>query len=414
MYYADPPAAPPPPPPGAPPPGASLPGAPPVQPPQGLAPVLVLFPGPAPQSRGAVAIRILLAIPHLIILYGLSVAAEIVLIIGWFAALFTGRLPDFAAEFETGFLRWQTRVQAYVLLLTDVYPPFALADAPYPVRVAALPGRLNRLAVLFRFILVIPAGIVLTVVSYGAFTIVLFITWLIVLVTGQMPAALHQALAASLRYSVRVTGYIFLLTSTYPGGLFGDQPPAPVYDQVFPPAPGPAFPAPPDPWRLVLSGGARRLVGWFLVIGAVMLAGVIAIVIIAANNAAKTVSAVDAYNQMQADASVFNTADESAARRAQACNGNFGCVTRIDVQIVGAYRTLAAQIAAIPMPSSRDSAAAATIAADADALANVYNQLGHSTSPAQYTSIAESGGLSNKLGALRTDFGNLLSTLRGS
>ena len=59
-----------------------------------------------------------------------------VAIIGWFGALFTGRLPVFAADFLAGYLRWLTRVFAYTILLTDVYPPFTLEDAEYPVRVA--------------------------------------------------------------------------------------------------------------------------------------------------------------------------------------------------------------------------------------------------------------------------------------
>src|SRR5205814_404962 len=81
-------------------------------------------------------------------------------------------------------------------LLTDVYPPFTLDDGDYPVRLAVMPGRLNRLAVLFRFFLLIPCWIVQGVVTYGALTIFMFVTWLIVLITGQMPDAIHQALAA--------------------------------------------------------------------------------------------------------------------------------------------------------------------------------------------------------------------------
>ena len=389
------------------------PGAPPA-PPEGLAPVLVAFPGPEPQSRGIVAIRIVLAIPHLIVLYALGVAAQIVTIIGWFAALFTGRLPDFAAEVDSGYLRWQTRVYAYILLLTDVYPPFALTDVPYPVRIATLPGRLNRLAVLFRFILIIPAGFVLAVISYGAFTVVLFVTWLIVLINGRMPVALHQALAAALRYNARVTGYILMLTSAYPGGLFGDQPAVPVYDQAFPPAPGPAFPPPPDPWRLVLSSAARKLVVWFLVIGAVLIAGVTVVAVIAVSNAANTVSAANAFNQMQAAANVLNNAEKNAASQTQACGqNNLTCVTKIDTQMANVYHQFAATMASISMPSSQDTAAAATILTDADQVATVYTQLGQATSAAQYVSIADSSDAQAEISKLRTDFDNLQSSLAG-
>jgi hypothetical protein len=178
-----------------------------------LAPVLVAFAGPAPQSRPTVLIRALMVIPHVVVLWALAIAAYVVVIIGWFGALFTGRLPGFAADFLTGFVRWQARVFGYAILLTDVYPPFTMEDADYPIRVAVRPGRLNRLAVLFRFFLMIPAGIVASVVSYGAFTLVQVVSWLIVLISGQMPDALYEALAAALRYQIRVYGFAFMLTS---------------------------------------------------------------------------------------------------------------------------------------------------------------------------------------------------------
>src|SRR3974390_3173191 len=187
-----------------------------------LAPVLVAFGGPGRQSRVTVLFRLLLAIPHAIVLYALGIAAEVVAIIGWFAALFTGRLPAFAADYLTGYLRWLTRVHGYVTLLTDVYPPFTLEDADYPIRVAVRPGRLNRLPGLFRPFLLIPAVIVQAVVIYGAYTVVLFVTWLIVLISGRMPGALYQAMAAVLRYQTRISGFTFMLTSTYPWGLSGD------------------------------------------------------------------------------------------------------------------------------------------------------------------------------------------------
>jgi hypothetical protein len=188
------------------------------------APILLAFGGPFPQRRLTVLFRFILFIPHYFVLYVLSIAAEVIAVIGWFAALFLGRLPEFAAEFLTGYLRWQTRVMAYMLLLTDQYPPFALDDAAYPVRIALRPGRLNRLAVFFRVILAIPVVVVAMLLLWGACTIALFVTWLIVLIAGRMPETLYAALAAVLRYQARVSGYMLLLTSAYPSGLFGDRP----------------------------------------------------------------------------------------------------------------------------------------------------------------------------------------------
>jgi hypothetical protein len=68
-----------------------------------------------------------MVVPHLIVLYFLSIAAAVVLVISWFAALFTANVPAGLHGFLEGFLRWNTRVGAYFLLLTDEYPPFSLS-----------------------------------------------------------------------------------------------------------------------------------------------------------------------------------------------------------------------------------------------------------------------------------------------
>ena len=138
----------------------------------GPPPVLVAVAEPAPQRRVTVAFRALMAIPHLFVLYFVLLAAGVVAFVGWWGALFTGRLPQFAVTFLGGVVRWATRVHAYELLLTDVYPPFSLEDDPtYPVRVAIPePQRLNRAAVFFRYFLAIPAGLLGAILAFGAST----------------------------------------------------------------------------------------------------------------------------------------------------------------------------------------------------------------------------------------------------
>lgn len=69
-----------------------------------------------------------LAIPHLVVLSVLGIALVVVVIIAWFAILFTGRFPRGLFDFVVGMLRWGTRVSAYAwLLVTDRYPPFSLS-----------------------------------------------------------------------------------------------------------------------------------------------------------------------------------------------------------------------------------------------------------------------------------------------
>jgi len=172
--------------------------------PQPAAPIMMAFAGPAQQRRLTVFFRLILVIPQAFVLFFVGIAAFVVVVIGWFGALFMGRLPRFAAEFLPGFLRWQMRVSAYEFLLTDKYPPFTLEpDDTFPVWLAAQPGRLNRWAVLFRFFLGLPASLLAYIVQSGAFSIVAFVTWLIVLFSGRMPPSLYQAYAAVLRYQAR-------------------------------------------------------------------------------------------------------------------------------------------------------------------------------------------------------------------
>ena len=78
------------------------------------------------RNRLTVFFRLILAIPQFIVIAVLGIAVWAVYVIAFFAVLFTGRWPQGLRNFAVGFMRWVLRVEAYVLLLTDDYPPFAL------------------------------------------------------------------------------------------------------------------------------------------------------------------------------------------------------------------------------------------------------------------------------------------------
>jgi hypothetical protein len=78
-------------------------------------------------SRWLIFVKWLLAIPHLIIVSLLSIAASVVVVIAFFAILFTARYPRALFDFFVGSVRWYQRVYGYAFLLfTDRYPPFDL------------------------------------------------------------------------------------------------------------------------------------------------------------------------------------------------------------------------------------------------------------------------------------------------
>jgi hypothetical protein len=78
------------------------------------------------RNRLTVGFRLFLVIPQLIMLVLLAIAGYVVLVIAFFAVLFTGRWPAGLRHFTLGVMRWWLRVETYLLLLTDKYPPFTL------------------------------------------------------------------------------------------------------------------------------------------------------------------------------------------------------------------------------------------------------------------------------------------------
>jgi hypothetical protein len=84
------------------------------------------------RNRLTVLVRLVLVIPHAVVLALLGLAATLVLLVSAFAILVTGRWPAGLRPFVVGCARWWLRVEAYMLLLVDDYPPFAFDDLSAP------------------------------------------------------------------------------------------------------------------------------------------------------------------------------------------------------------------------------------------------------------------------------------------
>jgi Domain of unknown function (DUF4389) len=355
------------------------------------------------RGRWSVAFRLLLLLPQAVVLFVLLLVGLVAIVLGWFAALALGRLPEPIARYLCHLTRYSTRVYAYGWLLTDRYPPFGFSAEDYPVQVELAPGRLNRLAVLFRLFLAIPASILAGLVVAG-WSVAAFFIWLLVLVAGRVPTSLFDATTAVLRYNMRTTAYTWLVTAAYPGGLFGDRPvptapPAPAAgpgsaaapQEAAPDAatlPGPPEgPEPPTPPRglLALSAAAKRLVILFLVLGILQY--------VASGAFSATTTSTRKTTEARSDFTAAHTTLGGRVQQHQqqiaACPApvQLNCVQSADRELAAAFAGFATELRRIGFPASAQ-AEAVELADLADRIASAMRERATATSPEEYQQLA--------------------------
>src|SRR6266704_4236966 len=84
------------------------------------------------RNRLTVFFRLILAIPHLIWVTLWGIVAALAAIANWFAILVRGQSPEGLHNFLATYLRYQTHVYAYVLLLADPFSGFG-GKPGYPI-----------------------------------------------------------------------------------------------------------------------------------------------------------------------------------------------------------------------------------------------------------------------------------------
>jgi hypothetical protein len=171
---------------------------------------------PEELSRWLIFVKWLLAIPHFIILYALSVAAEVISFIAFFAILFTKRYPRGLFDFVVNVNRWNANVGAYYGLFRDEYPPFSWEPGKYAVTYEVdYPEQLNRWLIFVKWLLAIPHYIVLLFLFIGAF-VAWVIAWFAILFTKRFPRGLFNFIVGVTRWQYRVNAYTGLLRDEYP------------------------------------------------------------------------------------------------------------------------------------------------------------------------------------------------------
>jgi ABC-type multidrug transport system fused ATPase/permease subunit len=168
------------------------------------------------RNRLTVFFRLILAIPHVIVLALWMIVLYIVSWVFWLIALFKGRLPDGIHNFVARVVRYSTHVYAYTSLLADPFPPFTGAEGAYPVDLQIdRPQQQNRLTIFFRLLLAIPAFILAYVLRL-LMNVLAFVGWFYALFTGRMSEGIESLGTYALRYEAQTFAYAFLLTDKYP------------------------------------------------------------------------------------------------------------------------------------------------------------------------------------------------------
>lgn len=160
-------------------------------------------------------------IPHGIILGIFSVVALVLHVIAFIVVLFTGRYPRGIYDIMIGYHGWSVRVDAYTNLMTDKYPPFTMSADDYPAVMGIdYQEEVSRGTALLRFLLGwlyvgIPHGIALGVLGIIGF-VLLIIAALAILFTERYPQGIFDFLQGIMRWSLRVSAYLYLLNDKYP------------------------------------------------------------------------------------------------------------------------------------------------------------------------------------------------------
>ena len=132
------------------------------------------------------------------------------------AILFRQVYPSYLLAFNEALLSFQTRIDTYLLLLTDEYPSIEENDVVSVTFPEVNAKELSRGLPLVKWFLAIPLYVVgFAYIIYGA--VLTVIAWFSILFTGNFPEYCAEGIVGVIAFWNRVTGYALLLvTDEYP------------------------------------------------------------------------------------------------------------------------------------------------------------------------------------------------------
>jgi hypothetical protein len=184
--------------------------------------VEVTIPYAESRNRGTVAVRLILAIPHMLLTGIWQYAVQIASVVQWFIILFTGKRNEGIWNFTNRWLAYASRTYNYLGLMFDEYPGFIDDQGKTPVVYSsAYSSEANRLTNALRLFWAIPAVIIMMLLATAGYVLTI-ICWFAIVITGSMPRGMFDFLLKAHRYAIQANAYTTLMTDTYP--KYGDAP----------------------------------------------------------------------------------------------------------------------------------------------------------------------------------------------
>jgi len=170
---------------------------------------------------GIFSFKMLLAVPHFVLVGLLGPVVFAAAYIGYFAVAFAGSLPSGLQKLLSMWLRWTTRTSGWVTGITDEYPPFDADPVGYGIEMQTptnnSPSRGWAVAGIFliKVLAVVPHLFALMFVGVAA-TFVAWAAYFVVLFTGRFPIQMQDFIAGTTQWSARAAAWLLGLSDEYP------------------------------------------------------------------------------------------------------------------------------------------------------------------------------------------------------
>jgi serine/threonine protein kinase len=162
-----------------------------------------------------------MTLPHFIPLFFLSILSFIYTFIAFWSILFFGKYPKRFFVYQVNLIRWNIRLLARMIHLSDGYPSFGLNGTDENILFEInYPTKMSRIKFILRFLFGtiyfrLP-HMTLWLPRFIVSQILMFLSWFSVLIRGKYPKSMHQFNVGTIRWITRIILYGRNMTEKYP------------------------------------------------------------------------------------------------------------------------------------------------------------------------------------------------------